>query len=254
MKLCARAVFVSILGALSAARNPAQTPARRAAPTSFDVVSIKPDQTGSEARRAGSAPGGRFTATNVSLRLLVSRAFGVAEFQVERGPGWVDSAKYDITARADTPVEMSREELRPCLQVLLTERFQLRFHRETKEGSVYSLVVGKNGPKLREHFGAGTSGIGASSEAGKAEITGTKVTMARLAEYLSGQAGRPVVDNTHLQGEYDFRVEWATEETITSSDPSLFTALQDQLGLKLDAMRGPVEIIVIDSAERASAN
>lgn len=78
--------------------------------------------------------------------------------------------------------------------------------------------------------------------------------MARLAEYLSGQAGRPVVDNTRLGGEYDFTVEWATEETIGSSEPSLFTALQEQLGLKLDATRGPVETIVIDSAERASAN
>ncbi len=247
-------MLVSILGVLGVASNPAQTPAPRAAPTSFDVVSIKPNQTGGEARRAGSAPGGMFTAVNVSLRLLISRAFGVAEFQVERGPGWVDSEKYDITAKADTPLEMSREELRPCLQALLVERFRLKYHRETKEGSVYSLVVGKNGSKLKEHSGAGRSAIGASSAAGKVEITGTKVTLARLAEYLSGQAGRPVVDNTRMTGEYDFRVEWATEETIGSSEPSLFTALQEQLGLKLDATKGPVEMIVIDSAERPSAN
>jgi uncharacterized protein (TIGR03435 family) len=149
---------------------------------------------------------------------------------------------------------MSREELRPCLQSLLIERFRLKFHRETKDGSVYSLVIGKNGSKLRGHSGAGTSAIGASFGAGKADITGRKVTMARLAEYLSGQAGRPVVDNTRLGGEYDFRVEWATEETIGSLEPSLFTALQEQLGLKLDATKGPVEAIVIDSAERASAN
>jgi hypothetical protein len=94
MRLPARAVFVSILGALGVASNSAQTPVPHATPTSFDVVSIKPNQTGSEARRAGSSPGGMFTATNVSLRLLISRAFGVAEFQVERGPGWVDSEKY----------------------------------------------------------------------------------------------------------------------------------------------------------------
>jgi uncharacterized protein (TIGR03435 family) len=236
------------------AANPAQTPAPRAIPNSFDVVSIKPNQTGSEARRAGSSPGGIFTATNVSLRLLISRAFGVAEFQVEGGLGWIESEKYDIMAKADTPLEMTREELRPCLQALLAERFRLKFHRETKEGSVYSLVVGKNGSKLRKHSGGGTSAIGASSGSGKATITGTKVTLARLAEYLSGQAGRPVVDNTRLGGEYDFRVEWATEEATDTSAPSLFTALQEQLGLKLDATKGPVPMIVIDQAERVSAN
>jgi uncharacterized protein (TIGR03435 family) len=185
---------------------------------------------------------------------LISRAFGVAEFQIERGPGWIDTEKYDISARADTPLEMSREELRPCLQALLEERFRLKFHRETKQGSVYSLLVGKNGPKLTEHSGAGTSAISSSSGSGKADITGTKVTMARLSEYLSGQAGRPVIDNTGLSGEYDFRVEWATDEAIGSSGPSIFTALQEQLGLKLDATKGPIEMIVIDGAEKASAN
>jgi uncharacterized protein (TIGR03435 family) len=78
--------------------------------------------------------------------------------------------------------------------------------------------------------------------------------MARLAEYLSGQAGRPVIDNTGLKGEYDFRVQWGTEETADASEPSIFAALQEQLGLKLNATKGPIEIIVIDSAEKASAN
>ncbi len=242
MKQSARAVFVSIVGALNVASSPAQTPTPRATPTSFDVFSVKPNLTGSEARRAGSSPGGLFTVRNVSLQLLISREFGAAEFQVERGPGRVDSEKYDITAKADTPLEMSREELRPCLQALLAERFRLKFHRETKEGSVYSLVVGKNGSKLQERSGGGTPAIGVSSGVGKADLTGTKVMMARLAEYLSGQAGRPVVDNTLLKGEYDFKVGWATEETVGSSEPSLFTALQEQLGLKLDATRGPVDM------------
>jgi uncharacterized protein (TIGR03435 family) len=183
-----------------------------------------------------------------------SRAFGVAETQIERGPGWLDTETYDIAARADTPLEMTREELRPCLQALVAERFSLKFHRETREGSVFSLVVAKNGPKLSQHSGDGNSGIGASSGSGKAAITGNKIAMARLAEYLSGQVGRPVVDNTGLNGEYDFRVEWTTEEVVAPSGPSLFTALQEQLGLKLNATKGPIEMVVIDSAERASAN
>jgi uncharacterized protein (TIGR03435 family) len=194
-----------------------------------------------------------FTATNVNLKLLISRAFGVPESQIERGPGWIETEKYDIAARADTPLEMSREELRPCLQALLAERFRLKFHRETKEGAVLSLVVAKSGPKLTEHTGGGASGIGVSSGSRKVDISGTKATMARLAEYLSAQAGRPVIDNTGLKGEYDFRLEWSTEEA-SGSGPSIFAALQEQLGLKLNATKGPVEFIVIDGAEKASAN
>ena len=112
MKSSARAVCVSILCVTDVAPSPAQT-AARAAPRSFDVVSIKPNPTGSDNRRADSSPDGVFTATNVGLRLLISRAFGAAEFQVERGPGWIDSEKYDVATKADTPLEMSREELRP---------------------------------------------------------------------------------------------------------------------------------------------
>jgi uncharacterized protein (TIGR03435 family) len=185
---------------------------------------------------------------------LISRAFGVAEAQIERGPSWLDAEKYDVAARAATPLEMSREEVRPCLQALLAERFRLKVHRETRQGSVFSLVVAKNGPKFAEHSGGGRSGIGASSDSGSVSITGTKATMARLAEYLSGQVGRPVADDTGLKGEYDFRVEWSTEEATESSEPSLPAALQEQLGLRLNATKGPFEVIVIDSAERASAN
>jgi uncharacterized protein (TIGR03435 family) len=259
MRPSTRAAFALILGALSSASNQAQTTAQAqtiagTVPRSFDVASIKPNQTGSDSRRAGTSPGGRFTATNVSLKLLISRAFGVPESQIERGPGWIETEKYDIAARAATSLEMSREEVRPCLQALLAERFRLKFHRETKQCAVLSLGIAKNGPKLTEHSGEGASGISASSGSGKAVITGTKATMARLAEYLSGQAGRPVIDNTGLKGEYDFRLEWSTEEASGSSEPSIFAALQEQLGLKLAAAKGLIEMIVIDGAERASAN
>jgi uncharacterized protein (TIGR03435 family) len=149
---------------------------------------------------------------------------------------------------------MTREELRPCLQALLTERFRLQWHKETKEGSVYSLTVAKNGSKLSEHTGTGSASISASTDSAKGEIRGLKSTMARLAEYLSGQAGRPVIDNTGLSGQYDFHVEWALDRPADTSGPSIFTALQEQLGLKLIATRGPIDIIVIDRAEKASAN
>jgi uncharacterized protein (TIGR03435 family) len=221
---------------------------------SFEVASIKPDLTGSDSRRAGTDPGGKFAAVNVSLKGLIAYAFGVRDFQVTGGPGWLDSDKYDIVAKADTTKEMSRDEVKPYVQALLADRFRLKFHRETREGTVYSLTVAKNGPKLKEHANGGASGIGTSTDAGTATISGTGVTMARLAEHLGGQAGRPVIDNTGLKGEYDFRLEWATEQNSASTLPSVFTALQEQLGLKLDSAKGPVEFIVVDSAERASAN
>jgi uncharacterized protein (TIGR03435 family) len=244
------AVFV--LPAVIAPRPVAAQPEPRATPLHFDVASIKPNQTGSESRRATTAPGGIFTATNVSLKLLISRAYGVPEAQIEGGAGWIDTEKYDVTAKADTPLEMTREEARPCLQALLAERFHLAVHRQTKQGSVYSLVVARNGAKLRPHEGPGGSGIAASSDAGKVAITGKNTTMARLAEYLSGQAGRPVLDHTGLKGTYDFVVEWAAADD--SSGPSVFTALQEQLGLRVEAAKGPIDTIVVDHAERPSAN
>jgi uncharacterized protein (TIGR03435 family) len=194
-----------------------------------------------------------FAASNASLKLLIARAYGVLEAQIEGGPSWIGIDTWDIAARADTPLEMTRQELRPCLQALLADRFQLRIHRQTKQGAVFSLVVAKGAPKLKEHLGAGASGIGASSGDGKVFITATKTTMSRLAEYLGGQAGRPVVDNTGLQGEYDFTVEWSTNDR-NAAGTSVFAALQEQLGLKLEAARGAIEMIVIDRAEKASAN
>src|SRR5215470_17012911 len=148
-----------------------------AAPDHFDVASIKPNLVGGEARRATASPGGVFTAVNVSLRLLISRAYGIGESQIEGGPRWVVTDTWDVSAKADTPREMTREQLRPCLQALLAERFHLRIHRQVKQGSVLSLEVAKNGPKLKEHIG-GALGISLSSGPTSAVINASKATMA----------------------------------------------------------------------------
>jgi len=221
-------------------------------PREFEVASVKPNLVGGEARKAGASPGGIFTASNASLRLLISRAYGVAETQIEQGPKWMDTDTWDISARADTPLEMTREQLRPCLQALLADRFHLSIHLETKQEAILSLVIAKNGPKLKEHVGSGAFAISASSGNGSVSITGVKATMSRLAEYLAGRAGRPVIDNTGLPREYDFTVQWSAE--TDSSGLSPFAALEEQLGLKLNAAKGPVEIIVVDRAEKASVN
>ncbi len=248
MNRSAPLAFLGFLGVLGGSAQTQSDP-----PRVFDVISIKPNLARSESRRAGASPGGVFTASNVSLKLLISRAYGVAEAQIEAGPGRLDTDTWDIVAKADTPLEMTREQLRPCLQALLTERFRLAIHRETKQGAFLSLTVAKHGSKLKEHIGGGISGISASSGNGQVSITGQKTTMARLAEYLAGRVDRPVVDNTGINGEYDFQVQWSTDNT-DSSGPSVFAALDEQLGLRLDAARGPIDIVVVDRAEKASAN
>lgn len=221
----------------------------------FEVASIKVNLTDSRASSAGTDPGGKFNATNMSLKDLIAYAYGVRDFQITGVPRELDSVKYDIAARADTRKEMSRDEVEPCVRAMLADRFLLRVHRETKEGPVYALVLTKSGPKLTAHTGtAGVTGIGSSSGSGKASIAGSKASMAGLADHLAGKVDRPVIDRTGLTGEYDFRLEWAPEQAVDSTLPSLFTAIQEQLGLKLEAAKGPVETIVVERASKASEN
>ena len=241
-----RLFLVSTLSAVLGFAQP------RVVPQAFDVVSIKPNLSNSVSHRATTLPGGVFTATNVSLESLMSRAFGVAEAQIEGGPRWIGSDEYDVEARANTPAEMTSEEVRPALQAMLADRFGLKFHRVTKQGQIFSLTIAKGGPKMKEHTGEGRTGIGMSTGGGKVEIQATNVRMARLAEYLSGQAGRPVVDDTGLTGQYDFAVAWNTDDA--NAGTSVFAALQEQLGLKVEAAKGPIETIVVDGAQKPTAN
>jgi len=223
-------------------------------PGEFDVTSIKPNQSGSDGTSINTLPGGRFVATNASLKMLIESAFGVKDFQIAGGPRWLDATSYDIEAKVDRNGRMSDEELRPYLQALLADRFKLKFHRETKEVSVYSLVVGKTGSKLAEHTGTGEPSGRTLFGSGKASMSATKVTTKKIAEVLSQVLSRTVVDNTGLSGMYDLKLEWVPDQTAESTGPSIFTALQEQLGLKLESTRGPVEVLIIDSAEKPSEN
>ena len=227
----------------------------RAQTSAFEVASIKVNLTDSHTSSAGTDPGGKFTATNMTLKDLIAYAYGVRDIQVAGIPRELDSLKYDIIARANTRKEMSRAEVAPCVRAMLADRFRLRVRRETREGSVYALVLAKSGPILTLHTGtSGVTGIGSSSGSGKASIEGSKASMAGLADHLAGKAGRPVIDKTGLTGEYDFRLEWASEQAADSTLPSLFTAIQEQLGLKLESTKGPVEMIVDEGASNASEN
>jgi uncharacterized protein (TIGR03435 family) len=270
--------------ALTALVN-AQTPAAR---QEFEVASVKPNTSGNNMVSIRPPVGGRFTATNVRLKMLVGLAYNVKNFEISGGPQWIGSDGYDITAKAaDTNTNL--DQLRPMLQSLLEDRFQLKVHRETKEMSVYVLTLAKNASKLPEAKDGGCVKFGPDTPPppppapgqrppilcggflrGPNLLQAGKVDMKQLANVLADVLGRPVVDKTGFTGTFDVKLEFTPEGTTFGADgfgppgglppgfdtsgPSIFTALQDQLGLKLESQKGPGEILVIDHAEKASEN
>ncbi len=327
---------------------PAQTPAQGGAaaqqsaaapPLSFEVASIKPSQGQPGMVMIGRTAGGMYRAQGATLQLLIQQAFDIRDYQITGLPGWASSDRYDIVAKAENPNATS-EQTRQMLQSLLVERFNLKFHRETKELPTYSLVVGKNGPKIKKSeyqpgdnpppnaakpgdagdpaaaklSGAGVAASGGGAGAGggpvavKPNVAGggaavghiagedmmkagppaaaPKGSMMRmgpgslsaqsapislLTRSLAQALGRPVIDNTGLTGAFDYELTYAPESVMRgmgvgggdshevlpagdSTAPSIFTAVQEQLGLKLESQKGPVEILVIDSVDKPSGN
>jgi uncharacterized protein (TIGR03435 family) len=263
---------VAALFSLSA---PAQTPTPTApkAQPRFEVASIKPNK--SEAARTSMMPypEGRLTVENNTLKQLIRSAFGLKDLQLTGGPNWLDADRYDIVAKAEGPA--SRDQLMQMLQALLADRFKLTFHVETKQLPVFNLVVAKQGqlgPNITTHI-AGTGPPRLFPILGPAgHMDGSDATMQHLAASLSGTTGdRLVLDKTGLTASYDFTLVWTPERQILppgvptdvlekapnrppADGPSLATALQEELGLKLESGRGPVEIMVIDHAEKPSEN
>jgi uncharacterized protein (TIGR03435 family) len=222
---------------------------------SFDIVSIKPNPDG-HGLDAGSQPGGRYTARNVPVMFLLTEAFGVKAYQISGATKGLDEERYDIVAKANVSNQLSQEQLKPLLQAMLVDRFQMKFHKETKEFPVYSLVIGKSGPKFSADNNILVSeSLNVSSNHGKATMTGRKVPMSDLAKQLGDMAGRTVIDNTGLKEKYDFKLDWQTSEATDETLPSIFVAVQEQLGLKLVSVKkAPVEVIVIESIGKATAN
>jgi uncharacterized protein (TIGR03435 family) len=183
-----------------------------------------------------------------TVRNLVMFAYSVRDIQVSGGPHWTDTDAFNIQAEATG--HPTNAELKLMVQSLLASRFGLKFHRESKEQPVYDLVVDKKGAKLTAVDKAGI-GVGF----GGPLLIGRGADMATLASTLSAPLGRIVRDKTALPGFFDFRLTW-TPDDAKSDDPgpTLFTALQEQLGLKLEPARGPVEMVVIDAVEHPSAN
>jgi uncharacterized protein (TIGR03435 family) len=234
----------------------------------FEVASVKP--TPPETRIIGdlvSNPGGRVLGTRCNLELLLEDAFSVERFQIAGGPGWMNSDFFDIDARPPASAESSQrsakrarlnDEQKQMLLALLVERFQLKYHRETRQGPVYFLVRTNKKLKLEEAkdedrdawpwVGSPNSGMIRSDG-----IAGLNVSMPQMAARLSRYMERPVIDHTGLEGTFDFKFEYAPDEPRPDVVSSILFSVQ-QLGLKLESGKGPVKTIVIDRVEKLAAN
>jgi uncharacterized protein (TIGR03435 family) len=235
---------------------------------SFEVATIKPVDPDAKAGRYILMQGNnRFVEKAYTLKLLIAAAYDLNPRTISGGPGWIESDHYDILAVTPGEVRPSHDEQMSMLRNLLADRFKLTFHREQKVFSIYELTVAKSGPKLKPSTAAPDDPPALISTVYPQRIVmpARNATMSDLARLMQRAIlDRPVVDKTGLSGRYDFDLEWAPDETqfggevpVAPADapsPPLFSAIQQQLGLRLEATRGPVAALVVDKAERPSAN
>jgi uncharacterized protein (TIGR03435 family) len=230
-------------------------------PGAFDAASVKTAKSGVRGYSIRPLPG-RLSVSNTPLRKLIAAAYHVYDFQVTGGPKWIDSEAYDIEAKAGGDAKPTQKQLMAMLEKLLAERFALATHRESREMPVYALETGKGGVKFQESKEAGEPSFRVFQ---RRQITAQRAPLTYLVETLSWLLGRPAIDKTGLTGVYDYKLEWTPDEVQVASDennarpanenvPSLTSALQEQMGLRLRAEKSPVEIVVVDRAERPKAN
>jgi bla regulator protein blaR1 len=243
-----------IIGVLNAPQVRAESQAARPGPPTFETASVKPNKSGDNRVVEWLQPDGRYTATSVTLRMLIRHAFRLQDSQVLGGPNWIGSDRYDVVANGDGQFSL-------MLQALLKDRFKLAFHNEQRDLPIYALVLDSSdkglGPQLRPsdcpvENAAPTGTPGPKQQApcdsiqtGEAHLTFRGAPMSQIATGLSLYVDRVVLDRSGLTGRFDAALDWPPETT-----GGMFTALQEQLGLKLEATRGPVDVVVIDSASQ----
>ena len=259
----------------------AQIATASATPMEFDVVSVKPNTSESGMMRVINRPG-IFSASGVTLKTLLQQAYNIREDLISGGPGWVDSSAFDLEGKispadAELLKAMTNEQrgaaTRQMLQHALADRFKLQAHLETKTLPVYELVFAKSGSKLKEAdpnniYSNGIKGPdGSPAKSGMMQmhpggLTGQGITISSLTNILSREVERTVIDKTGLTGKYDISLIWKADDAPGGLDngasdpnaPDLFTALQEQLGLKLVSTKGPVDTLVIDHVEKPAEN
>jgi uncharacterized protein (TIGR03435 family) len=247
----------------------------------FDAVSIKPHDPNAQMTRIQVTPD-RYSTQNISLKSMITYAYGLkTEDQVAGLSGPVASGRFDVEAKMDEETVAAFKKLslqeadkkrQLMLQAMLADRFKLKIHRESKELSMYALVIAKGGFKLKDAdpndtYPNGVKGPDGVSHSGMMmmrgdSITGQGITIAALASQLSRQVHRIVEDKTELKGKYDLSLQFTPDDiaeagkdaTGESAKPSLFTALQEQLGLKLEPTKGPMDMVVVDHVEMPSEN
>ena len=260
---------------------PNATPA--AAPLAFDAISIHPSKTETTTTSSGIEIERMFTRTtpdgysveNGTVKYLIMEAYTVKWDSIIGGPAWLGTDHFDIDAKvtpaADAPPpKLTSAQRKQMIQSMLADRFKLFVHNETKDASIYELDLAKSGSKLPvstpgDTFAKGFKGIddnpvpiGYPVLLGFGHLFGQSVTIASLIDYLKQELKRPIVDKTGLTGKYDLSLQWTPDDTHNDSPlaggPSIFTAVQEQLGLKLTSTHGPVKTLVIDHVEKPSEN
>ena len=247
----------------------AQAPLAETKTYTYEVASIKPNETGSGHTGIHRNPD-RFSATNVPLKTLILMAYGLkTEDQIAAMPGWGSSAHFDIEAKVDAettaalkamPEEAKEKASDTMMEALLADRFQLKIHHETRELPIFALDVAKNGSKLKVADPEGKNN--GSMQSHNTALTATGVPIAELCTFLSQRLHRKVEDRTGLTGTYDFTLEWAPDDATGDQPkdaagnplPSLLTAVQEQLGLRLESTRGPVDTIVVEHVAPPTVN
>jgi uncharacterized protein (TIGR03435 family) len=283
---------VSVVAIISTAVLPVESQTPPSQKPSFEVASVKASASGDDRIVSQAQPVGRWRISNAALKLLIAMAYSVRRDQVSGGPNWIDADRWNIEAKAEErsiPPELPspspttpNHPLTLMLQSLLEDRFQLKIHRETKEEAVYELTVAKNGPRIKLSADQGSVNFPALPQAGspppnglmrlgRGSLEGRAIPITSLAMILSEPPilGRQVIDKTGMHGLYDFTLEWTPDPgqgpvvsggrepsppSVNTSGSSIFTAIQEQLGLRLQSARGPVEVIVIDSVQKPSEN
>lgn len=224
-------------------------------PQHFEVAVIRPSLAAPGAGTSFNVfEGGRLRIANEPVKLLIRVAFQIQNAQIAGGPNWLDSDRYDIEATTGSPEKIKPNQMSPLIESLLADRFHLKYHREMRELAVLALVVARNGPKLKAQAEGEASAMNTKGGPGTSQLTGTAVSMDLLAGYVGNRLGRIVLDKTGLSGGYDFTLEWTPDQAPDSSAPSLVTALREQLGLRLESQKSPVQVLVIDSIDRPSEN
>jgi uncharacterized protein (TIGR03435 family) len=248
-------IGLSVLVMLIALATVAQS--QSASEPHFEVASIKLNKTANANSATGFLPGGVFSATNATLTNIIGEAYRMRDDQIQGGPKWIDSDRFDVTAKPANGTKS--EEALLMLQTLLEDRFQLKVHQEARDINGYVLVLSKDGPKIKLNSDAICAPpCGGTSVSASGKLTSRKVPLSRFANRLTEIVGRPVVDATGLAGEFDIDLDWAPvtgefggrgREIPNDPRPSFFTALQEQLGLKLEPHKTPINILMVDRAE-----